>query len=94
MAQQSEIITLVLAIAFTPVVVWAYRGISLPSKPLLAWGLGAMLVGYAATVVEGFIAPVLFNTIEHLAYAVSGVCFGAQAVAVLRSHLSAEGENA
>lgn len=75
MTQQSEIIALVLAVALTPVVIWTYRGISLPSKPLLAWGLGAILGAYAATVAESFIAPDALNLLEHLLYAVAGVCF-------------------
>ncbi|MDY0339924.1 MAG: hypothetical protein RBS17_01760 [Coriobacteriia bacterium] len=94
MTQQSEIITLVLSVAFIPVAIWTYRGISLPHKPLLAWALGAMFGGYAATVIEGFIAPILFNYVEHLAYAIAGVCFATLGVAVLRSRVNTEGENA
>ena len=94
MAQQSEIIALVLAIALIPVVVWTYRGVDLPRKPLLAWGLAAMLGGYASTVIESFIAHDLFNHLEHLLYAVAGVCFAVLSVTVLTTRSDAGGEDA
>lgn len=87
MAQQSEIIALVLAVALIPVVVWTYRGIDLPLKPLLAVGLAAMLGAYAATVAESFVAPGPLNWLEHLLYAVAGVCFATLGVAVLKSRM-------
>lgn len=83
MTQQSEIISLVLAVALIPVVVWTYRGIELPHKPLLAWGLAAMLGAYAATVMESFVAPDQLNHLEHLLYAVAGVCFATLGIIVL-----------
>lgn len=93
MAQQSEIIALVLALALIPVVAWTYRGISLPHKPLLAWGLAAMLGAYAATVAESFVAPVALNHLEHLLYAVAGTCFAAVGMAVLRSRRESTDED-
>lgn len=83
MAQQSEIIALVLAVALIPVVAWTYSGIDLPRKPLLAAGLVAMLGAYASTVLESFVAPGPLNFLEHLLYAVAGICFAAVGVAVL-----------
>lgn len=83
MTQRSEVIALVLAIALIPVAVWTYRGISLPAKPLLAWGLGAMLGAYAATVAESFIAHDALNLLEHLLFAAAGVCFAVLGCVVL-----------
>lgn len=93
MAQQSEIIALVLAAAFVPVVVWTYRGIMLPLKPLLAAGLVAMLGAYAATVIESFVAPDFLNIVEHLLYAAASTCFAIFSVAVLRDHLRSAGRD-
>ncbi|MBN2248695.1 MAG: hypothetical protein JW733_08340 [Coriobacteriia bacterium] len=94
MAQQSEIISLVLAIALVPVVVWTYRRISLPRKPLLAVGLSAILGAYAATVFESFVAPDLLNNLEHLLYAVGGACFATLGVTVLYAHADTGDEDA
>ena len=94
MAQQSEIIALVLAVALIPVVIWTYRGIDLPHKPLLAGGLAAMLGAYAATVTESFIAPDLLNHLEHLLYAVASVCFAVLGIIVLRRRFDAGDERA
>lgn len=87
MTQQSEIIALALAVALIPVVVWTYRGIDLPYKPLLAVGLAAILGAYAATVTESFIAPGPLNALEHLLYAIAGVSFGILGVAVLKGRM-------
>lgn len=83
MAQQSEIIALVLAIALIPVVAWTYRGIDLPRKPLLAVGLAAMLGAYTATVLESFFLPGPLNWLEHLLYALAGVCFAVVGITTL-----------
>lgn len=85
MVQQSELIILVLSIALIPVVVWTYRGIELPGKPLLACALSAMFGAYVATVAEGFVAPTVFNALEHLLFAVGGLCFAVLSVIVIRA---------
>jgi hypothetical protein len=83
--QQSELIILVLSIALVPVVVWTYRGIELPGKPLLACALGAMFGAYVTTVAEGFVAPTSLNALEHLLFAVGGLSFAALCVIVIRA---------
>jgi hypothetical protein len=75
----------VLSIALIPVVVWTYRGIELPGKPLLACALSAMFGAYVATVAEGFVAPTVFNALEHLLFAVGGLCFAVLSVIVIRA---------
>lgn len=85
MVQQSELIILVLSIALIPVVVWTYRGIEIPGKPLLACALGTILGAYTATVAEEFVAPTLMNALEHLLFATSGLCFAALSVIVIRA---------
>lgn len=94
MTQQSEIIALALALALAPIVVWTYRGISLPAKPLLAWGLGAMLGAYAATVMESFFGPVALNLLEHLLFAVAGVCFAVLGCVMLWHRFGSTGDDA
>jgi hypothetical protein len=41
--------------------------------PLLATAYALLLLGWAATTIEGVFAPVLFNEIEHTAYAASAI---------------------
>jgi len=53
-----------------------------------------MLGGYASTVIESFIAHDLFNHLEHLLYAVAGVCFAVLSVTVLTTRSDAGGEDA
>lgn len=91
MVQQSELIILVLSIALIPVVVWTYRGIDLPGKPL-ACALGAMFGAYVATVAEGFVAPTILNALEHLLFAIGGLCFAALCVIVIRAWSSGPGD--
>lgn len=84
MIQQSELMVLVLALAFAPLVAWAYRGIDLPERRWLALALGAMLTAYASTVIEGFLSPDLFNWLEHASFAVVGACFVMVSVGLFR----------
>lgn len=84
MIQQSELIILILALAFTPVFVWTYLGIELRDKAWLAAALAAMLVAFTATVAEGFTAAGVFHVVEHAAFAVAGVCFAVTSVALAR----------
>lgn len=73
--QLSELETLVLAIALTPLLGWAYRGIELPRKRWIAAAITSIMCAYVATVVEGLVAEEFFNTVEHLMYAAAGICF-------------------
>ena len=82
--QPSELQILILAIALTPLMSWAFRGIEIPRKMWLAAAITAIMASYVATVAEGFFLPELMNTVEHLLVAVAGACFLIVSVNVLR----------
>jgi hypothetical protein len=86
----SEVQILILSVAFAPLIVWTYRGIDLPNKRWVAYGLAALFAAYVATVVEGFVAETALNAIEHLLYAVSAGCFLTASVGLLRLRHAAE----
>lgn len=75
MLDYPEVLQLLLAALFVPL---GYRGLQALSGPVRRWfliALSALLVSYVTTILEGYTWPEFFNTIEHLGYAVSGVCF-------------------
>lgn len=85
MIQPSELQILILAVALTPLMAWAYRGIVLPGKGWLALAITSTMGSYILTVAEGFIAPELMNFGEHLLYAAAGVFFAGAAVMLWRA---------
>lgn len=91
--QPSELQTLILALALTPVMVWAYRGIDLPHRRWLAFAIAAMMGAYVATVAEGFVANKFLNDVEHLLYALAGCFFLITSISLLKWRLwLAQGE--
>lgn len=89
--QQSELIILVLAVAFLPLMVRAYRGIDLPGKRWLAAMVAATLVAYVATIAEGFVLPEPLNVLEHASFAVAGVCLARVAFELSRYRIGKGG---
>ncbi len=83
MVQDSELVTLLFAVAALPVLPLALRGLRLPGLRLFTAGFVWATVGYAATVLEGFFWRDTLEVVEHLSFAVSGLSFLA-AVLVLR----------
>lgn len=75
MFQQSELMILVLFVAFAPLGLLVYRRIEDAGKRWLIFGMAAMLTAYTSTVVEGFLVPPVFNALEHASFAVAGACF-------------------
>jgi hypothetical protein len=75
MYQESEIVNLLMALFLTPIMFATFRRLRLSGKAWLLLGYTAMMVGYVTTIAEGYYAPDLFNFIEHLSYAVSGIGF-------------------
>jgi hypothetical protein len=73
--QPSEIATLILFLAFGPVIIVALRRTLHPVPSSCYIALGAMFGAYVFTVAEGFIFPELLNLLEHACYAVAGVTF-------------------
>lgn len=93
MIKPNELQILMTALVFTPLMVWAYRGIERPQKRWLAAALIAQLGAYIATVAEGFILPVALNALEHVFYATAALCFVVASVSLLkiRTHLRTDG---
>lgn len=89
MVQQSEVISLLMALALTPVMYTSVRRIEFAGKVALMYGLGFMLGAYVFTLIETFVAADVFNFAEHLCLAGSGVAF-AIGVVQLRSGQRAE----
>lgn len=75
MIQQTEVHQLLVAVIVLPLIYQSLRNIDLPGERPIIVGLSAMLLAYVFTLVEGYYAPELFNTLEHAMYAVSGVAF-------------------
>ncbi len=88
--QPSELQILILAIALTPLMAWAFRGIEIPRKIWLGAAITAIMASYVATVAEGFVAPELMNTAEHLLIAIAGCCFLIASVNVLRWRIDSD----
>ncbi|MDO8916172.1 MAG: hypothetical protein Q7W16_08845 [Coriobacteriia bacterium] len=85
MYQESEIVDLVMAVFLTPILFVVFRTVYLAGRRWFVSGYLAVIAGYVFTVVEGYFAPDLFNTLEHVSYAVGGVCFAVGAWSVLTS---------
>lgn len=75
MYQESEIVVLLMAVFLTPLIYVVFRTVRLPGKRWFVFAYGAMMVAYVCTVIEGYLAPDVFNMLEHLGYAISGAGF-------------------
>jgi uncharacterized membrane protein YhiD involved in acid resistance len=73
--QVSEIVDLIMAVFLTPIMFTTFRRLRLAGKRWFLVGYAAMLVGYVATIGEGYYLPDALNLTEHIAYAVSGIGF-------------------
>jgi hypothetical protein len=83
--QESEIVDLVMAVFLTPILFVVFRTVYLAGRRWFVAGYLAVVSGYVFTVVEGYVAPDLFNLLEHASYAVGGVCFAIGSWSVLTS---------
>ena len=75
MLQATEAYQLIAAVVLAPLIIRTLRHLNLPAKRANVVGLISMAVAFVFTVVEGYYAPEVFNTLEHAMYAVSGLAF-------------------
>jgi hypothetical protein len=73
--QESEVVDLVLALGLAPLIVASIRRVRLPGVRAFHWAYLCIMASYVFTLVETVLSPVVFNTLEHLAVALSGVLF-------------------
>lgn len=92
LTQPTEVQILILALALTPVMVWAYRDVDFPGRHWLLGGIVAIMASYVATILEGFVAHELLDSVEHLAIAVSGACFLGLSINLLRWYRSTDAD--
>ncbi|HET8539637.1 MAG TPA: hypothetical protein VFL83_07170 [Anaeromyxobacter sp.] len=81
--QESEGITLILGLIAAPIALRLFRAGALPGAALA--GLGFLLGAYVFTIVEGFVLRPLFDALEHVSLAASGVAFAIAAARIARS---------
>ena len=83
--QYSEVVTLLFTLVTLPVLPVILRGLELPGKRWFVAGYLAMASSYVFTVAEGVLWPRAFNFLEHLGYAVAGVCVLGGVIALSRA---------
>jgi hypothetical protein len=71
-------------LVLAPIIIRSLRRVRLPGKRAIVVGLSAMALAYIFTVLEGYYAPEVFNTLEHAMYATSGLAFLASAIGASR----------
>lgn len=84
MAQPNEVVDLVVALFLTPIIISGTRAFKPKVRMFVAAFLGCLLVALTATILEGFVAYRLFNSVEHLMYAVAGIFAACGALQVWR----------
>jgi len=73
MYQESEIVDLLMVLFLTPIMVVAYRVVTIRGKRWFAAAYLMTATGYVLTVLEGYVAAGVLNTLEHATYAFAGV---------------------
>ena len=84
MYQESEIVSLLLALFLTPVMARSVRAVQMHGKGWFVAGYLTVVAGYVFTIVEGYWLYDLFNTLEHVAYSLGGVWFAIGGLVLLR----------
>lgn len=85
MIKPSELQILLTALSLAPLAIWAFRGIEVTGKPWIAAALAGVVGAHIATVAEGFVAPASFDALEHILYAVAGICFLVASIRMVRT---------
>jgi hypothetical protein len=88
--QESEIINLLLAVFALVIVINMLKSTDVPVPSAVLAGFFLLVGGYVFTVVEGFALRGLFNTLEHLCYALAGIFFAAGCHSIIKKQGSAE----
>lgn len=91
MYQDSEVVSLVMCL-ISAVFIGRFRNRDIPQFRYFYWGLLLMCVSFVGTVAEGFLWPDLFNAIEHLSSAVSGLLFAVACFNLMRAGETVQGE--
>ncbi len=89
MLQQSEVVSLLLALSLAPVIYASVSDRSFAGKRAFMFATFAMVSSYVATVLEGVTYGDLFNAVEHGALAASGVAFAIAVLQYVRSEYQA-----
>ena len=84
MFQESELFNLVLAI-ISLLFLAGFRKARTDLPPTILTGFYCLVVAYFSTLAEGYVMPVLFNLVEHLAIAISGILFAFGCRSLVRS---------
>ncbi len=90
MLQQSEIVSLLMAVGLAPVMYASVHRIRFAGKVAVASGLVALFGAYLFTVIETFALPDVFNLLEHLSLAFAGVAFAVGVIQLARAEQRAE----
>jgi len=91
MVQENEVINLLMGLGALPALFLLVRHGQAPRLPLLYGAFLAIFAAQVFTIVEGFLWRELFNGLEHLSLALSGVLF-CIALARLPRDLEREGK--
>jgi len=78
MVQENEVFNLIIAVVVGVFFLWNWRRIrTLHHLPLLISAFLALLLGWIATIAEGYWLPELLNAVEHSLYALGMVLVAA-----------------
>ncbi|MBI5017645.1 MAG: hypothetical protein HZB55_19420 [Deltaproteobacteria bacterium] len=75
MVQENELINLLMGLAALPALLLLARHGRTPRLPFFYAGFGAVLAAYVFTIIEGLLWFDVFNLLEHLSLAASGLLF-------------------
>ena len=84
MIQESEIVDLMLVVFLMPMLMIGVRGVKVAGKRWFIASYCAVVCGFVFTVVEGYMATVVMNDLEHAAYAVGGIFLAIAAYTLMR----------
>lgn len=92
MYQDSEVVNLIMSIISLGII-WQFIKKEIERLRYFYLGFGFMVLAYFFTVAEGFICQNLFNSFEHLSYAIAGLTFAAASFNLLKIKGSEEAPN-
>lgn len=90
MLQQSEVVSLLLALSLAPVIYAGVHDRAFMGKRAFVVATLAMILSYAATVLEGVLLRDFFNAVEHGLLALSGLGFAVALTQYVHSEFQAK----